>query len=577
MKKVETDFGRFIVVENESQLQEGEEKLGLYYLKNGKNIFVSAIVPELKAVYRVISNNGKSILQRYELRLYRPNGTDYGTRVISNLRKIDYFEVFGCPDGLITKKERKYHLQKLQEETLRVPQKTLFENCFGLMDLFGQKYILLGNEIISSTSDMKISVGKSLYKMRYKPDFSKKNLPYYIKGNLQKYLTLFPGVTEILFYVSLHAITKLFLVEMNEEAGFLTMLVGPPGHLKTSLVKKYALWTDDIQNQSATFQDYKKNSELWKIITSYAGNNFLADDIHTISSYYGKQKQENRLDEFARLASSNTSCANIIVTGESVLEMGIFSCLDRILQIKIPAMTSEELRAKKVELSNLDPDFMPEVARYYAIELMKHYDEVCKDIEGFITINKKIAYKHADGTLRTAYHMMYIQLTEFLFRKYCCENSTDLSGKEDFEKALEYNRCEQESELQSIRDVNEHDYVLDLEIILNNLAYKDRFIHCVVDEKSYNCRDDSQCLYKNSCWYLTKAAMVKSLSSYLGKMVQFKSVEAQLKESGVLERGTKALTKREKTKEHYVICSKMLKHYCESKNGGVSMVVPVIR
>ena len=55
-----------------------------------------------------------------------------------------------------------------------------------------------------------------------------------------EYITFMPGVSEILFYYVLLAVVKPFLVSQRIYPNFMLALIGPSGHLKTSLARLFA-------------------------------------------------------------------------------------------------------------------------------------------------------------------------------------------------------------------------------------------------------------------------------------------------------------------------------------------------
>lgn len=544
-------------------------KPGLYY--NGE--FVSSLIPSVEEVIVLKKGKNQNDERLYVVKLLEPGVKDYGIRKVDNLREIKYFEDFRCPCALLSKEERRYHLEKLQEDATRncKEEKVVLDSVSGFVKVENNTMQIFGDEVIKPPNAPDIQLWNPLYRVRKKMVSTEGELDNFIKEQRPLYLSFWPGVSEPLFYIALHCITKLFLVEMKEDSGFLPLLVGPPGHLKTTMAKKYCLWNEDINVQSITFQSHYRNSKLEVIIESFAGSNFLGDDLHSIASDYGRKKQADRLDEFARMATNGKSCAGIVITGESVVDVGIFSCLDRIVQIRIPKLSSSELKEKKLKLEKLDEDFMPEMARYYATQLLNNYDEVIVDIRNFLDENKESAFKDTDGTLRVARHVMYIKLTEYLFRKYCCHGLAALSGTKELNKALTKNRKMQEDELNKIRDEQEHDYVQDLYNILNEHTQK--YIKAEVDSDLYDKNNSGSCFFKDNCWYLTRQAMQKCFVNYLNRTVKLSLVVNQLKENGILVQGNSSDCKKFAGKYHYVISADMLRVYHTIKNEDESMFV----
>lgn len=64
------------------------------------------------------------------------------------------------------------------------------------------------------------------------------------KSVIKKFLNLMPGVSEILFYDSLFGVMKPIVIQCGLKPEFILALVGPSGHLKTSMVRLYSLWLE---------------------------------------------------------------------------------------------------------------------------------------------------------------------------------------------------------------------------------------------------------------------------------------------------------------------------------------------
>ena len=77
---------------------------------------------------------------------------------------------------------------------------------------------------------------------------------------------------------------------------------------------------------------------------------FLIDDLHKKSNTYDQNKYKERLDKAVRIMSKVGNSALVFVTAESLKGTTIFSGHDRILQIKIPRMNSEDLEANKMKM-----------------------------------------------------------------------------------------------------------------------------------------------------------------------------------------------------------------------------------
>lgn len=240
------------------------------------------------------------------------------------------------------------------------------------------------------------------------------------KSVIKKFLNLMLGVSEILFYDSLFGVMKPVVIQCGLKPEFILALVGPSGHLKTSMVRLYSLWLEEQDAQEISFRDYRKITTLLSMIDSISGQNFWVDDLHDAISGNVETEQSERLNEIVRHTGKSSKCANIIVTAETLKGKGIFSCMDRILQVKIPRMSSEQLKELKKQINELQAEDMVNLANVFLEELMKHYDEVRKEIIDFW--NQDSPDDNIFYDTRTYYHNKFIMLTEVVFCKYICCN-----------------------------------------------------------------------------------------------------------------------------------------------------------
>lgn len=60
--------------------------------------------------------------------------------------------------------------------------------------------------------------------------------------------------------------------------------------------------------------------------------------------------------------------------------IGIFSCMDRIFQIKIPKMDAKEIERLKSRISALPVGLMPSTALAFAQSVMDSYDKTLDEI-----------------------------------------------------------------------------------------------------------------------------------------------------------------------------------------------------
>lgn len=538
----------------EAVFEETEERSpGLYRMGQ----LVSDIIPVLEYIQVGISGNQeKNVL--YAVRLMNPiRGKDYGVKVLSTLKRIPYFDVFSCPEALISKTERKVHLQKLQEDYENAPIKYVYEAVSGLMKLENEMVFVLGDEVLSSP---KVELPEILL-AKCAPLSNTEGLSKeYFEKEFPKYLHFFEGVSEPLLYASLFAIVKPFaLAAKSIHGGCVYLVDGAPGHLKSSLVRRFSLWLQNPLLQESSFQSSISNKALKKKIDGYSGLNYLVDDAHVLHVYHQKNKQEDLYDALSRWASNGTEGANIIVTGESIARLGCFSCRDRILEIRVPMLSSDELAKKKQEIATLAPDFMSRLAREFAIQLMNNYTEVLVYIENFIKRAQTTLYDSADARFRIQSHGIYLMLTEALFRRYCCNGSEELSGKEALLLALDKNRMEQEKELSMLLDKEqEPDYLMELFEMITDAYNGNGVVKVCVDTREYRMKAN-ECFYKNNSFYFTQVALVHSMQTYRKGSINNATFIQQLKASGVLLTDASGMYKKFLKVNHFVIAYTALK------------------
>lgn len=114
------------------------------------------------------------------------------------------------------------------------------------------------------------------------------------------------------------------MIETGNIPGFVTALIAPSGHLKTTLARIYTQWTVTTSNLETLFDDRISNDKLTKNIYLAVGLNYLIDDYHKKNREYDKRKYRDRLDAVTRIASENKMAAMIFITAESIEEKAFF-------------------------------------------------------------------------------------------------------------------------------------------------------------------------------------------------------------------------------------------------------------
>ena len=146
---------------------------------------------------------------------------------------------------------------KLLHEATIVPTKELIQVSDGLQEIHGSPIYIMGENVIECPN-------KKVEEIEYETSFclQKEISENIIKAQYEKYLHWFPGVSEILFFSAMFGVVKPFLHKLGIDAGFTTVLIGPPAHLKTTLIRQYALWLEPREQQEIGFYFAKKNQQI---------------------------------------------------------------------------------------------------------------------------------------------------------------------------------------------------------------------------------------------------------------------------------------------------------------------------
>lgn len=482
----------------------------------------------------------------------RPNYSEW----VRDFRNLDLFELFGINDSSISNEIRKILLFKLMHEAEQIQWESVVDPHLGLQVIDGHLLYIFGEHAFCGNGNLDTVTIMTHFKLVVNKDIDKREL----LRQCSSYISLMPGTTEILFYGSLFAIVKPFLAQLKIPCGCLLALVAPAGHLKTTLVRMYALWLNTLDEQEIGFYSHNRDKEVLNMIDSLQGQNFLLDDMHKIKDSNESRRQERRLDTVSRHVNMKLNCANVIITGETMEEMGIFSCMDRIFQIRMPKMNAEQIEELKRKISLLQQGFMPNIAYHFVKSLMGKYEAVLEDIKKFYSENL-YDNEAGDGYATRIYrHGMFIRMTRYLFGKYLCDPELYCLNKEkSLDSALKEQIHLQQAELQKIRSREESpDYVAEFyKIIYDNGKYIQ-----ICSLKEYNDCEKTCVLYKDKI-YITTAAIKNALFNRYQQYVAPKLITDALHEAGILEEEphSNGRQKNFAGKKHYVLCRKMLANY----------------
>ncbi len=547
-------------------------------VNNDEELDVCFEVKEIKTVINLKTGKEKKY---YRLVLKTVDGEDIAEKELSSIDNIRLYEDFKYPDALLSERERKILKYQIQSKSLRIVPNKVYQCSAGLQkDEDGTNLILIGNELFSDRPIVAKYFYNSDYQLRYKKEVTDDNREDFVKRGLSSYISFWPEVSEVIFYGALYGVLKPYMYHLGLISGFIFFLVAPMGHLKTSMARLYFLWGTKEEKLKSTFVEYVQNQKIIKNIKSCIGMCYLLDDLHPAATTNDKKKESQRLDVISRTVTENDDCGHVVMTGESIYDYGTLSCLDRILQINLPKLESEKLERKKREIQKLDSDFMPEVVRYFQQKLMGNFDQVIKDIQLFLEDSNNVTCEEIDSSLRAATHAKYVMLTEYLFRKYCCDNDQNLSGYINLKKAIGNNiKIQQRMMNQQRKDV-ERDYVKDLYSILNN-----KVITFVTLEEDYSVDNERTCFFKNNKFYITPNVLRYAFCQYLKRTVNLQKIVKSFDVAGILEKSGKYYQKKFKGTWHYVISKPMIQLYLsesladyevKQENCDEDYIVPII-
>ncbi len=516
---------------------------GLYY----KETFIAYGNVTIKAIKKNFYPNKNKFSISYLITIVLPDGTELSTVEVKTLDNISCFGLWGIPD-VLSKNAKQLIAQKLQLETVLQEPEICICCHQGYQEYEKLPIWILGDKIIKATRiDKAVTIENPLLY----PDTCTDNREYLHKltGEI---ISFMPDISIILFYYSLLVIVKPILHEIGIDTNFALAVIGPSGHLKTSLVRKLALWLSDKERQNFKVSSSMRTSRMLEAMDMLSGMNCLVDDLHTYEKSQDIQRQNKRLDDIVRHMESNPACANIILTGEQI--QGIFSCIDRLFIINVPRMNADALARLKAKLGDIPDILMATVAYIFAEELIKHIDEV--KIESLHYYQEyycgRLDNKNAT---RTYQHCCFIGLTEFLYCKYICGGNTKLSAHLELQKAVEKHYEVQQEQLQRLSISEQRNYVFG---VADMLYQGDNYLTMITDIDKYENFEES-CLVWNNQIYITRNALSYGMMRYYKSSVNIGTIVRAIEGAGMLSRGTDTLTKKLRNRRHYVINGKILK------------------
>lgn len=515
-----------------------------FTFKEGKGLYMDEhFVVDFEPILRCVlchtpQDVSEASWQEYGIEIRRQDGTMSGLQYVRKLNP-DYFITWGVPDALLDRKVRKKLTAKLQMEYESAEKIQICDaDKTGPIDETGKSFLfgdlLLGEqkkiEIKSSVIPCKTGVVKH--------DISQSAT----MG--QQFIRFLPGVSEVLFYSSLMGIVKPYFSMAGFPVRFSIFLYGPSGHLKTSIIRKYALWLDE-EKQMQLFQSSYTMRSLEKRIESLKGMNFLFDDYREANGATSKDRQRNTVDNIVRWIDVMEKNANLFMTGE-FLE-GSFSCQDRTLGIEISKMSSEELQDLKLNFSLLKKEDMISIAVSFAECMAKNSDDVIKEIKTFMC-SAGATKETQTGDLRLENSLLCIMATEMLYRKYVCLGDETISGFPELRSAVANIGKKQRDRLHAIRKTgNQIDYVQWVAKAINNG-------NLATDIENYSMDVTGSVLVKDDCAVITSGNLKYLLQQkFPDRTIHMKQIIQALDEMDALESDKDKLTKKILGRRHYFI------------------------
>ena len=492
----------------------------------------------------------------YRVEVNYTDGRSDHSEWISDLKNLDLFDCFEINECSISNDAKKLLSFKLMYEAKQVPWEIFVDSHLGLQVIGDCPVYVFGEHVLWENGKCNTLTVTTHHTLSLNKYMDKKEL----LKQCSSYISLLPRTTEILFYGSLFAIVKPFLAQLKIPGGSLLALVAPAGHLKTTLVRMYALWLNIRDEQEIGFYTHQRDKDILNIIEKLQGQNFLLDDMHKIMDSNESRRQERRLDIVSRHVNMNRDCANVIITGETMEEMGIFSCMDRIFQLRMPKMNAGQIESLKKKISMLEQELMPSVALAFAKALMENYEAVLEDIRMFYFKNVYDTEAAEGYATRIYKHGMFIRMTKYLFDKYLCDPELYLLNDGNaLELAIKEQVQIQQTELQKIRFREEkHDYIAELYRIIQNNG---KYIR-VCTPNQYDDFDHSCVLY-NDRVYITSTAIKNAFFNCYQRYVAPKLIVDALHQEGILEEesGSNGRQKNYQGKKHYVLNRKIFATY----------------
>lgn len=505
---------------------------------------------ERKVVYHDVAARKDTVL--YYIRAELLDGSWGKSMEVSSFSNLSCFELWQCPDIDGTQKyiKRKLELEAAEMET---EEQILCDS--GLQNYEGSWIYVLGDKVLCS-EDLKSRITMRI--PHFYPEIVKMKKDVVIQ-QAKKIMGLMPGVTEIIFYYALQAVVKPLLHEWGINTNYSLAVIGASGHLKTTLVTKICLWLSEKEKQRESFSSSLRTKRIFEKMNDFSGMNYLIDDFHAYESTQDIMRQNKRLDDIVREVENNPRCANVVITGEYL--QGIFSCIDRTFMVNIPKMQNDTLGEIKEKLAEISENEVAVIAFVFLQNLLSNLSEVKDMCLSFYEKERLDLNIEIDATTRTYRHTIFLFLTEFLFRKYLCDGSEEISCRKELKSAIEKQYKIQQRELKKYRYLEGQDYIGD---VYNMLQSRGKYLKCITNGRNYKDFVQSY-LQCSSDVFITREALRYGMSQYYQRIISVDTIIKKLVEEGIIDRGTDTFTKKIANKRHYKIHTPMMRLYLECR------------
>lgn len=372
------------------------------------------------------------------------------------------------------------------------------------------------------------------------------------------FMNLICGVSDILFYYSLLPIVSMFLGKLSFFPDFILVITGRRGNFKTTLARMAVLVLGQEELQEIKFFRTPSLDMIEERVRLLTGMNLLIDDIFPASGQYQRAKQSDLLNQLSRFGDKRLYKAGIIITAERIPDQLILSGRDRIFQLDIPNMSTDRKNKLWDKCREIPEDFMTCVSESFKECLIKKTDEVIDDIVRFME-----QYNLPDGLnleTRIGIHTEYIELTEFLYKKYFCNESTEQKNTGQFTAKLYEIAIKQHCEICQSTSEDEIDYVRE---VYKMMTAKNKYLKMEGNRDEYNPDGRNFLVWKGK-FYITSDALQYGMQIYMNRTVSLKKISRTLCDAGVLETDAgSANSKRCGLKvRHYIISRSAIELFC---------------